>query len=72
MRKEKEGQFSKKLGMTRCKGKRIKGRKFLRNPFSEITPRQINKVKQPKMRKIMQIHLEKGQGSNLFNVGDVR
>jgi hypothetical protein len=44
----------------------------LSHPFSKINPKQINKVMKPKMIKIMQIHLGKGQGNNLFNFGDVR
>jgi hypothetical protein len=50
----------------------IKDIKVLGHPFSEITPKQMNKAMQPKMSKRMQIHLGKGQGNNLFNVGDVR
>jgi hypothetical protein len=42
------------------------------HPFLEITPKQINKVKQPKMSTNLQIHLGKGQGNNLYNVRDVR
>jgi hypothetical protein len=50
----------------------IKASKVLSHPFLEIIPKQISKVKQPKMRTRLWIHLERGQGSNLFNVGDVR
>ena len=67
-----EGQCSKRLGMTRWKGKRIKGRKVLNHHISEITPKKVSKARKPKMIKRMHIHLGKGQGNNLFNVGDVR
>jgi hypothetical protein len=72
MSKVEEDQFSKRLGMTICKRKMIKGRKVLSHHFLEITPKQINKVNQPKMNIRMHIHLGKGQGNNLYNVGDVR
>ena len=51
---------------------KMKGKKVLSHPFSEITPKQINKAKQPKMSKRMHIHLRKGQGNSLFDVRDVR
>jgi hypothetical protein len=49
-----------------------KGRKVLSHPFLEITRKKINKVSHPKMRRRMQINLERGQGNIRCNVGDVR
>jgi hypothetical protein len=54
------------------KGKNDKRKKVLRHHFSEIITKQINKVNYPKMSTKMHIHLGKGQGKNLYNVGDVR
>jgi hypothetical protein len=56
----------------KMKGKGIKGRKVLSHPFSRTTPKKINKDSQPKMSTRQHIHLGKGQGNNLYNVGDVR
>jgi hypothetical protein len=50
----------------------IKVRNVLNHPFSRTTPKKRSKVIQPKMRTILYIHLGKGQGSSLYNVGDVR
>jgi hypothetical protein len=49
-----------------------KEKKVLSHPFSSKSPKQINKVNQPKMRTRLQIHLRKYQGNSLYNVGDVR
>jgi hypothetical protein len=49
----------------------IKGIKVLIHPFSRKKPKKINKDNHPKMRTILQIHLGKGQGNSLYNVGDV-
>jgi hypothetical protein len=50
----------------------IKCKKVLSHPFSRTTSKKISKVSQPKMSTRLHIHLGKGQGNNLYNVGDVR
>jgi hypothetical protein len=72
MSKGEEGQFSKKAWNDKMKGKKDQWKKGFKPPFSEITPKQISKVNQPKMNTRLHIHLERGQGNSLFNVGDVR
>jgi hypothetical protein len=54
------------------KGKRDKRNKCLSHPSSKITPKQINKVSEPKISIRLQIQLGKGQGSIMYNVMDVR
>jgi hypothetical protein len=72
MSKAEGGHSSKNLGLKRLKEIGIKDRKVLRHPFSRTSPKKINKVNHPKIIKRLQINLGKGQGSNLYNVGDVR
>jgi hypothetical protein len=56
----------------KMKDKKDQRQKGFKPPFFRIIPKQISKFNSPKMNTRLQIHLEKGQGNNLFNFGDVR
>jgi hypothetical protein len=56
----------------KMKGKRDQRQKGFKPPFFKNNSQEINKDNQPKMSPRWQIHLGKGQGNNLYNVGDVR
>jgi hypothetical protein len=58
--------------MKRCKERGIRGRKVLSHIFTGTNHKQINKDSQPKMIPRWQIHLEKFQGNNMYNVWDAK
>jgi hypothetical protein len=59
----------------KLRGKNDQRKKGFKTPngiMIKMIPKKIIKVKNPKMSTRLQNHLGKGQGSNLYTVGDVR